>query len=69
MPGLGGPRVAEQLILTRPETKVIYLSGYSEEAVATLGQLGQGAVLLSKPFAADMLLRTVHKTLGLHPPA
>ena len=63
MPGLTGPRVAAQIALTRPEAKVVYLSGYSEEAVAALGQLGPGAVLLSKPFAADTLLRTVHETL------
>ncbi len=63
MPGLTGPRVAEQIAMVCPGAKVVYLSGYSEEAVVTLGQLGPGAVLLSKPFAADTLLRTIHKTL------
>jgi CheY-like chemotaxis protein len=64
MPGLTGPRVAAQITLTRPEAKVIYLSGYSDQAVTTLGQLGPGAVLLSKPFAADTLLRTVRNVVG-----
>jgi CheY-like chemotaxis protein len=60
MPGMTGPRLAEQFTATRPEARVVYVSGYSEDAVASLGRLGPGAVLLNKPFAAEALLRTIH---------
>jgi PAS domain S-box-containing protein len=64
MPGMTGPKLAEQIALERPDAKVIYLSGYSEEAVVTLGQLGPGTILLTKPFAGGDLLRAIRSVVA-----
>ena len=63
LPGLTGPRVAERVALTRPAMKVLFLSGYSDEAVIRQGLVGPGRAFLSKPFGLDTLLRTVREQL------
>jgi len=64
MPGMTGPRLAQEVLAKRPDLKVVYVSGYSEEAVASLGRLGPGALLVSKPFAAAVLLRALRSALN-----
>jgi two-component system cell cycle sensor histidine kinase/response regulator CckA len=55
MPGESGPELVEQLRLQRPSLKVIYMSGYTDEAVIHHGVLEPGILFLHKPFSSDRL--------------
>jgi two-component system, cell cycle sensor histidine kinase and response regulator CckA len=61
MPGASGPELAKQLLAERPALKVIYMSGYTEEAIAQHGVLQPGIAFLHKPFTADTLARKVRE--------
>jgi two-component system, cell cycle sensor histidine kinase and response regulator CckA len=64
MPGLGGREMVEQLSKTRPETKVLYLSGYTEDAIISEGTIESGTAFLQKPFTLQNLSRKVREVLG-----
>ena len=55
MPQMGGPALAERLLPMRPEMKVIYVSGYADEAIGDPDVLRAGAAFLQKPFTLDSL--------------
>jgi two-component system, cell cycle sensor histidine kinase and response regulator CckA len=57
MPGMSGPELARQLTDERPDLKVVYMSGYTEEAIVHHGVLKPGISLLHKPFTAETLAR------------
>jgi two-component system, cell cycle sensor histidine kinase and response regulator CckA len=59
MPEMSGRELAVRLLERRPDTKVLYISGYSEDAIAHHGVLEPGPTLLAKPFTPDDLRRTV----------
>jgi signal transduction histidine kinase len=63
MPGLRGHEVAERVTASRPGVKVLYMSGYADEAL-----LGRAAIheraLIEKPFAVDALAERVREALG-----
>jgi two-component system cell cycle sensor histidine kinase/response regulator CckA len=64
MPGLSGHELVQQLLSTRPATKVLYLSGHAEETVASpLAPHGPKA-FLQKPFTLQNLSRKVREVLG-----
>lgn len=63
MPGLTGPEVAERLRSTRPEMRVLYLSGYTDGAVARDGRLETDASFLQKPFASGVLAQKVREVI------
>jgi CheY-like chemotaxis protein len=63
MPGGAGPELARKLILERPEIRVLYMSGYTEGAVAQHGDLHAGASFLPKPFTPALLLDGVRNAL------
>jgi PAS domain S-box-containing protein len=63
MPGMTGPRVADVLALSRPEMRVLFISGYSDEAVTRHGLAGPHRSFLSKPFGTETLLRAVRESL------
>jgi len=67
MPGMSGGELARKLGESRPKMKVLFMSGYSPEAVATNGNLLPGSSFLSKPFTADDLVDRVQQTLGARP--
>jgi two-component system, cell cycle sensor histidine kinase and response regulator CckA len=69
MPGFSGSVLAEKLAATRPETKVLYASGYSDEAVIPARMPGQDYAFLEKPFTREDLLRKVRELLDSPPPA
>jgi PAS domain S-box-containing protein len=69
MPGLTGPELAEKLSAQRPQMRVLYISGYAEEAVLRRGMLGPGVAFLPKPFTRARLLRMVRETLDAPLPA
>ena len=68
MPGMSGPEFAGQLASLRPQTRVLYMSGYTDEAIARHGVLDAGVRLLLKPFTSEALLREVRAALNASPP-
>ncbi len=63
MPGLSGKDLAVEVKRRRPGTRVLYISGYSEEIVAHHGVLDEGIAYLAKPFTPGVLARKVRETL------
>ena len=63
MPKLGGGDLAKLLLALRPGIRVAYMSGYTNGAISQHGVLGEGVVLLEKPFTADKLARAVREVL------
>jgi PAS domain S-box-containing protein len=63
MPRLSGSRLAEALTSTRPATRVLYISGYPEDAIAHHGVLEPRHRFLQKPFPPSVLLTAVRDVL------
>jgi PAS domain S-box-containing protein len=63
MPGIGGRELARKLLLLRPGISVLYLSGYTEDAVVTRGALGPRTAFLQKPFTLQNLAKKVREVL------
>ncbi|MGE5568936.1 MAG: response regulator [Rhodospirillales bacterium] len=63
MPYMSGWELAERLRSQRPEMRVLYMSGYTDEAIVRRGPLGPGMFFLQKPFAGRELARTVRQIL------
>jgi PAS domain S-box-containing protein len=63
MPGMGGRLLAEQLGQLRPGLKVLYLSGYADDAIFRHGVALEETALLQKPFTPDVLARKVREVL------
>lgn len=64
MPGVGGREMVKQLGSTRPEMKVLYLSGYTEDSIISDGSIESGTAFLQKPFSLQNLSRKVREVLG-----
>ena len=63
MPGMDGGELARRLLLSRPGIRIIFMSGYSTEAVTTNGVLTPGARFLQKPFSLEELTCRLHEAL------
>jgi CheY-like chemotaxis protein len=64
LPGRGGRAVAEGITQQRPETRIVYMSGYTYDAIAHHGVLDSGTTLVQKPFTPDTLVRTIRDALS-----
>jgi CheY-like chemotaxis protein len=64
MPDMSGPELADRLKALRPSCKVLYMSGYSGDAIAHRGILDVGVAYLAKPFSAAQLSSKVRDVLG-----
>ena len=64
MPEMSGPKLAALIQEQRPGLPVLYMSGYTDDAIVHHGRLDPGAEFLPKPFAPDTLLRRVQQVLG-----
>jgi CheY-like chemotaxis protein len=63
MPGASGKELSVEVLAHRPGTKVLFMSGYSQDVIAHQGVLEEGVSLIEKPFSADDLLRKVRVVL------
>ena len=64
MPGMGGRELVKQLTASHPGTKVLYLSGYTEDAIISDGSIELGTAFLQKPFTLQNLTRKVREVLA-----
>jgi two-component system, cell cycle sensor histidine kinase and response regulator CckA len=64
MPAIGGRELAQQLLELRPQMKVLYMSGYTDDTIIERGILDRGVVLLQKPFTRRGLAQKVRELLG-----
>jgi PAS domain S-box-containing protein len=63
MPGMSGRELAKRVAAERPNIKVLYLSGYTEDAIIHEGALEPGTAFLQKPFTLQVLARKVREVL------
>jgi CheY-like chemotaxis protein len=63
MPGMDGTALAKEIRSLRPETKILYMTGYSGEFVRA-DMLNPGVSLIRKPFTPAELARKIRKMLG-----
>jgi CheY-like chemotaxis protein len=64
MPGVSGVELSRRLLLKRPALKVIYMSGYTEDAIVQRGVLEPGIAFLNKPFSSETLGQKIREVLG-----
>jgi len=64
MPGLSGRLLSERLTAVRPDTRVLYMSGYSDDAILRHGVKKATAHFIQKPFSVDALANKVRETLA-----
>ena len=67
MPGMNGRELAAQITAQRPEVRVLYISGYTENAIGHDGLLDAGINLLQKPFSLPTLKDRVRELLDSEP--
>ena len=67
MPLMGGPEMVNQLRRTHPNQKVMFMSGYTAEAISRCGELDPGIVLIEKPFTPTRFLQCVHEVIARQP--
>lgn len=63
MPQMLGSELAPRLVESRPDLRVLYMSGFAQPALGGTGHLSPGVALLDKPFTEPALLARVRKTL------
>ncbi len=68
MPGMGGRELADNLRTLNPTLPVLFMSGHSDEAVASHGTLAVGASFIAKPFAIQTMVRRIREILDQEAP-
>jgi len=63
MPGESGPELTKRLVERRPSLNVIYMSGYTEDAITEHGVLNPGIEFVHKPFTVDTLGHKIREVL------
>jgi PAS domain S-box-containing protein len=67
MPGISGRELAQSLETLHPDIRVLYMSGYTDDAIVRHGLLDQEIAFLQKPFTPDALMRKVREVLDAPP--
>jgi PAS domain S-box-containing protein len=67
--GMQGSDLARRLLSSRPELPVLYMSGYTRDAIVHAGRLDEGVNYLEKPFTPETLARMVRTVLDQAPPS
>jgi two-component system cell cycle sensor histidine kinase/response regulator CckA len=60
IPGLSGPEIAREFLISRPDLKIVFSSGNTRSAVLETAQLIQGATFVRKPYPIGTLISAVH---------
>jgi DNA-binding NarL/FixJ family response regulator len=63
MPGMNGRELAEEIARRWPGTKVLFTSGYTENAIVHHGRLDPGVALLNKPYRKKDLAEKIRQVL------
>jgi len=63
MPQMGGRRLAEHMKVSHPRTRVLYMSGYTDDAILRHGVLEETSAFMEKPFSPEVLARKVREVL------
>jgi PAS domain S-box-containing protein len=63
LPGMNGKQLAERLKILRPETKVLFTSGYSQDVIAERGVMDRGVAYIAKPYSPRDLAAKVREVL------
>jgi two-component system, cell cycle sensor histidine kinase and response regulator CckA len=63
MPEIDGPELSKILCAARPDLKVIYISGYTDDSLAPEGVLEPGTILVNKPFSVRLLSAKMREVL------
>ena len=63
MPQMSGPELAKRLASTRPEMKVLCMSGYTDDSIVRYGVLETGVAFLQKPITPTSLARKIRQVL------
>jgi CheY-like chemotaxis protein len=66
MPDITGRVLSDQALVLRPDLKVLYMTGYTRNAIVHNGVLDADARLITKPFTQVALGRSVHDALAEH---
>lgn len=64
MPEMSGPQMADKLAKSRPETKILFLSGYTDDMLEEFGTAGQYTHFLEKPFRREVLVNKINQILS-----
>lgn len=64
MPGASGRELAAQIMVSRPNIRVLYMSGYTENVVTSGGLLEEGLAFLQKPFSPATLVQRIREVLS-----
>ena len=64
MPDMGGRELVDRLLVQRPDLKVLFMSGYTDDDIIRRGLLNPSMAFLQKPFAAKALVAAVRNTLA-----
>jgi signal transduction histidine kinase/CheY-like chemotaxis protein len=64
MPGMSGPKVAEMLTVMRPSIKVVYMSGYTDDAIVRHGVMAHDMSFIQKPFTPEGLHNKILEVLS-----
>ena len=67
MPGMNGAELARRMREARPDIRVLYASGYTDDAIVHEGVLMEGLFFLPKPFTPSQLAQRVREVLGAAP--
>ena len=63
MPGMTGPELAKQFLKRFPKVRILFMTGYTDDALGNYGLHGQSRHVLQKPFTHDVLARRVSEAL------